>query len=99
MKTATLTFVAALCLAGCHADRAKEAPTEPAPSTSPAPAKADKSFEKSRDAMLGKNTDIQSQHWATMPAASSTSAAPASAKPAPSVDSSPAPASSAIRID
>lgn len=100
MKAATVPLLAALCLAGCHADRTGKTPsTEPAPGTSTASAKTDKSFEEARDSMLGKNTDIESQHWATNPATSSTATTPASAldKPLSSGTSSPAAASSAIK--
>jgi hypothetical protein len=98
MKASTTTLFAAFLLVGCHADRSRETPsTVPAPSTSTAAVKADKSFEKSRDAMLGKNTSIDSQHWATDPAASSTSTTPAVApgKAAPSGVSSASPAPTA----
>lgn len=100
MKAATITFITALCLAGCHADRTEKAPSaEPAADSSTASAKTDKSFEEARDSMLGKNTDIESQHWATNPATSSTATTPASAldKPASSGTSSPAAASSVIK--
>lgn len=100
MKAATITFITALCLAGCHADRTEKAPSaEHAADSSTASAKTDKSFEEARDSMLGKNTDIESQHWATNPAASSTATTPASAldKPASSGTSSPAAASSVIK--
>lgn len=93
MKAAAITLATALCLAGCHANRNNEtSPTGPAPSTSSATAKTDKTLEKSRDAMLGKNTDIENQHWATDPAAASTATTPALAPgtTTPSSTSSPA---------
>jgi len=78
MKATLVIVVATLCLAGCHADRAgSSSPAHPAPNTSTAAAKADKSLEKSRDAMLGKSADIASQHWATDPAAATTTMTPA----------------------
>lgn len=102
MKAAAITLATALCLAGCHANRSNEtSPAGPSPSTSSATAKADKALEKSRDAMLGKNTDIESQHWATDPAAASTAATPAVAPGAttPASTSSPAAASPTAKTD
>jgi hypothetical protein len=87
MKATLVIIVATLCLAGCHADRTGgTSPANPAPSASTATAKADKSLEKSRDAMLGKSADIASQHWATDPAAAATTMTPAVA---PGTTSSP----------
>lgn len=102
MKAITVTIVAALCLVGCHADRNKETSSAgTAPTTSSTAPKADQSLEKSRDAMLDKKTDIDSQHWVSNPAAASTSTTPApvSDKPAPSGTSSPPAASSTTRIN
>ncbi|MDO1528556.1 hypothetical protein QMK61_06865 [Fulvimonas sp. R45] len=90
MKAVTvIILVATLGLAGCHAHRDKETPPAPsAPGVSPATAKSDKALEKSRDAMLGKDMDIGSQHWATSPAAASTAPVAATAASGPAAASS-----------
>ena len=76
----TLTLVAVLGLAGCHASRDKAASSSrPAPSSSTAASGTDKAIEKSRDAMMSKDMDLQNEHWASTPAASSTAATPVAA--------------------
>ena len=102
MKAVTVLFVTALGLMGCHADRTMQtSSTGPAPTTSAAAPKTDKSFEKSRDAMLGNKTDADGQHWGANPAAATTSAPPASVpdKPAPSGTSNSPAASSTTGIN
>jgi len=85
----TFTLVAVLCLAGCHAGRDKAESTGPAASSSATASSTDKAIEKSRDAMMGKSMDVQSEHWASTPAAASTAAA---ATPSAAPASSPSPA-------
>lgn len=90
-----LTLVAALCLAGCHASRNPAASSnEPAASSSATAPSSDKSIEKSRNAMMDKNMDLQSEHWTSTPAASSTTApTAASAVTTPATSPSPQAAS------
>ena len=93
MKVVALSVIlaATLGVAGCHANPTKQAsPGADAASSAPASSASGKSLEKSRDSLMGKDMDVQNQHWTADPAASSSAAAPAAAKP-----TAPAPPSSA----
>ena len=71
MKSALLAL-AILSLAGCHVGSNKDAlPSDQNTASAPA---ADKTIEKSRDAMLGKSMKVDSEHWAAAPAAASSAA-------------------------
>lgn len=78
----TLTLVAMFGLTACHANRDKPVASDGPAASSSAPASGTaKAIEKSRNAMMDKSMDIQSEHWASTPAASSTTASSPAATP------------------